>query len=298
MKKLNSFISLLLSVVLCFSATTVLANNINENNDGQTYVIKEEDMISQLQAMTDEELKSYGYQDNEIKEIRDFNYFEALSERAAMDDKTLLLYGYTEDEILELRDYVASGGRLRKTISSNTLTLSLSFSNIVAGKQGLGTVRWNWKRVALIKYTDCIAVAWKTTSGATLNYAPSSSYRMTTVWTKINVNASGAQTINLYDNWKVNSNESIYVRVGIGSDDYFAYSGVGQFMMKATSGNFSEFYIDIGYGHYYLLVTPTISVNVLTGSISISFNGAGQKDERHLKRVYNSRFGVVYNYDD
>lgn len=298
MKKLSKLTALLLAFVLCLSTMSAFASELNELEKPQTYVISEEEMIAQLQSMSDEELKEQGYSDDAINEIREFDYFEALSERAALDDETLLLYGYTEDEIEDLRAYVQSGGRLRKTISSNTLTLSLNFSSVASGKQGKGTVIWNWKRVALIKYLDCVAVAWKTTNGATLNYAPSSSNRMVTTWTKININASGDNTILLYDDWKVNSNESIYVRVGIGSDDYFAYKGVGTFVLKSTSGTFKEFYIDVGYGHYYLLATPTISVNILSGGISISFKGTQTIDTRHLKRVYDAGFNQVLNYDD
>jgi len=297
MKKLNKFIAFFLAMALCLSATTAFANDSLTNENIQTYVINEEDMIEQLKSMTDEELKSYGYTDDEISDLRNFDYFEALTERAALDDETLILYGYSEDEIDELRAYVDSNGRLRKTISSNTLTLSLSFSNITEGKQGVGTVKWNWKRVTLIKWTDCIAVAWKTTNGATINYAPSSSYRMTTTMTKIS-NVEGNNTIYFNNDWKVNSNESIYVNVGLGSNDYFAFSGIGKFMIKSTSGTFKEFYIDVGYGHYYLYVTPSISINILSGSISISFKGKCQIDERHIKRVYNSKFAIVHNYDD
>lgn len=187
MKKLSKLTAILLVFALCLSTMSAFAG---ESENSQTYVINEEEIITQLQAMSDEELKEQGYSDDAINEIREFDYFEALSERAALDDETLLLYGYTEDEIEDLRAYVQSGGRLRKTIDPNTFT------------------------------------------------------------------------------------------------------------MKTDSGTFNNFYIDVAYGHYYHLVTPSISINVLTGSVSVSFKNDTRIDDKHLRRVYNSNFRVVHNYDD
>lgn len=300
MKKLSKLTALLLAFVLCISTMSAFASELNELEQPQTYVISEEEMIAGLQSMSDEELKEQGYTDDAINEIREFDYFQALSERAALDDETLLLYGYTEEEIEDLRAYVESGGRLRKTIDPNTLTLTLTFSPLmVAGKQGTGILKWEWQRVTLIQYQDCIAVAWKTTNGSTLCYSPSNSNRMAVTYTKIDPSAMGAGTKTEYIDWKVNDYQSLYVKVALGaSTNYFAYSGEGRFTMKTDSGTFSNFYIDAAYGHYYHLATPSISINVLTGSISVSFKNDTRIDDKHLKRVYNSKFKVVYNYDD
>lgn len=278
---------------------SAFASELNELEQPQTYVISEEEMIAGLQSMSDEELKEQGYTDDAINEIREFDYFQALSERAALDDETLLLYGYTEEEIEDLRAYVESGGRLRKTIDPNTLTLTLTFSPLmVAGKQGTGTLKWEWQRVTLIKYVDCIAVAWKTTSGSTLYYSPSSSNRMAVTYTRIS-GTVGAYTKTEYFDWKVTDYQSLSVNVPLGaSSNYFAYSGVGQFTMKTDSGTFSNFYIDAAYGHYYLSITPSISIDAFTGKVSISFLGNSTVDDKHLRRVYNSTFKVVNNYDD
>lgn len=298
MKKIQKSLAFLLALIICFLSTPALANDLEKNSTSKTYTISEESIIAELQAMSDTELYQMGYTKQDIEQLRNFDYFKALSERASLDNETLALYGYTPDEIQTLRDYVASGGRAKKTISPNTLTLSMSFSGITTGKQATCKVVWTWKRVALAKFTDCVAVAWKTTNGATINYVKSSSNRMLVKWTKINLNAVGSNVLTFYKDWQVNSNESIYVKMGMGTSDYFAFTGTGTFTLKATSGTFKEFYIDIGYGHYFILASPSISVNILTGSISISFKGAGTKDTRHLKRVYNASFKVVQNYDD
>ncbi len=298
MKKMQKYLAILSVLVICLSSTPALATNLEKNSASKTYTVSEEDIIAQLQTMSDAELYQIGYTSQDIKQLRNFDYFKALSERASLDNETLALYGYTPEEIQTLRDYVASGGRAKKTISPNTLTLSMSFSGITAGKQATCKVVWTWKRVALAKCIDCFAVAWKTTNGATINYINSSSNQMVVNWTKINPNAIGKNTLTFNEKWQVKDNQSIYVKMGIGTNDYFAYTGTGTFKLGSTSGTFKEFYIDAAYGHYYILATPSISVNILTGSVDISFKGAGIKDTRHLKRVYNANFKVVQNYDD
>lgn len=300
MKKLSKLTALLLAFVLCLSTMSAFASEFNESEDSQTYVINEEEMIAQLQSMSDEELKEQGYSDDAINEIREFDYFEALSERAALDDETLLLYGYTEDEIEDLRAYVQSGGRLRKTIDPNTLTMTLSFSPLMSiGKQDTATINWEWQRVTLIQFVDSVAVAWKTTSGSPLYYVPSSGERMAVTYSKIDPSVSGANLRTEYSSWKVKDYQTIYVNFSLGaSTGYFAYRGAGRFTMKTDSGTFNNFYIDVAYGHYYHLVSPSISINVLTGSVSVSFKNDTRIDDKHLRRVYNSNFRVVHNYDD
>lgn len=287
------FISAIVLLIVALTPVSVFA----EGNyiDSQTFVLREDVIIENLQRMSNDELRNLGYSDDQIIQLRDFDYYEALKKRAALDDETLHLYRYTDDEIEELREYVSDGKKLRKTISPNTLTISLSFKNKVTGKQADGVISWNWQRAALVKFIDCVAVAWKTTNGATINYVPNSNNKVVAIWTKVNPNSTEPAQTTSSSTWQVNNNQSIFAKVAMGGINYFAYSGKGIFTMKATSGTFSEFYIDYGYGHYTIAVTPGISVSPSGVGVSISFKG-GTNDNQHIKRVYNASFGIVIQY--
>lgn len=285
----------ILAFVLALILITVIPISVSaDEEDSQTFVVNEEQIIEELQNMSDEELIEIGYDNEQIEEIRNFDYFEALKQRAALDDETLLLYRYTPEEIEELRDYVASGGISRKTISSNTLTLGLSFKNKTTGKKADGVITWQWKRAALVKFIDCVAVAWQTTNGNTINFVKNS-YKVTSTWTKVNPNSTEPNTKTSTSTWQTNNFQSIYARIPMGGSNYFAYTGSGTFTMESTSGTFKEFYIDYGYGHYTVSATPNISLSSSGVGVSISFKG-GINDEQHIKRVYNASFGIVQNY--
>lgn len=291
--KMKLFAVVLALVAIAVTPLSVFASE--NNSDEQIFIIREDEIIENLQKMSDEELLELGYSDEQITELRNFDYFDALAERAALDDETLLLYRYTPEEIEELREYVASGRKARKTISSNTLTISLSFKNKTTGKQADGVISWTWKRAALVKYIDCVAVAWKTTSGATINYIPNSNNKVVATWTKVNPNSTEPNQKTSSSTWQVNNNQSIFARVAMGGTNYFAYSGTGTFTMKATSGSFKEFYIDYGYGHYNVSLEPSVSVSPSGIGVSVSFKG-GLNDEQHIKRLYNASFGIAIQY--
>lgn len=292
---MKKIICTVLAIILITIIPMSAFANENEPNS-QTFIVSEEEIIEKLKNTSDEELQKMGYTSKEIEEIRTFDYFEALSERAKLSDEILALYNYSPEEICELRNYVASGGKTKGKINSNSLTITLKFSNITNGKQATGTVSWKWNKTTLIQLIDCVAVAWKTTSGATINYSKVDGNNVAVTLTKINPNVAGAATTTAKVEWNVNDNQSIYARVPIGTYGYFAYTGTGKFIMKATSGTFNEFYIDCSYAHFTIKATPNISLSFSGIGVSISFIG-GLNDDMHIKRVYNASFGIVENYE-
>lgn len=262
------------------------------------FEINENEYIADLQAQSDAQLSQMGYSELQIAEIREFDYFKALQERASLNDETLLMYGYTMDEIYNLRMFVASGGRLKKTISGSTLQISLTFSSVSAGQSAKGKFSWKWSRVPLMKFMDSIGVAWNSTAGSgKYHYSVVSSNKVHFTYTKIDPSVYGDATVNATTDWNVGAYDSIYAKftISMGSG-YFAFSGYGEFLMKCTSGTVNEFYIDAAYGHYVITWNPNISVTLSGVNISLGFKGTA--DERHIKRLYNKSFSIVEKYDD
>lgn len=284
------FLTFLQILIIPMSAFACVEENVN-----QSFSISEEEIIHQLQSMSDTELLKVGYTTEQIEQIRSFDYFDELSKVSSLDDETLLLYRYTPDEITELRSYIASGGKSRKTISPNTLTISLYFKNKTVGKQADVVVNWEWKRTALIKFIDCVAAAWNTTNGDTINYIPNDKNQVIVNWSKINPNSTEPDKKTATSSWQVNNNQSIYAHIPMGNTNYFAFSGTGTFTIKSTSGTFKEFYMDYGYAHYSVSVKPSISLSKDGLGVSLGFKG-GLSDNRHIKRIYNASFGIVANY--
>lgn len=291
---MKKIICTILALVLISIIPAQAFANENELNC-QTFVVNEEKIIEQLKKSSDEELHKMGYTTQQIEEIRKFDYFEALSARAKLDDETLTLYNYSPDEIQELREYVASGGRAKGKINSNSLKITLKFDNITKGKQANGTISWEWTKTTLIQFIDCVAVAWKTTSGSTINYSKNTNNFVSLTLTKINPNVAGAQTTTATKQWSVKDNQSIYANIPIGTYGYFAFKGSGKFTIKSTSGTFNEFYIDCAYAHYTISATPNISISDGKTNLSISFKG-GLNDDMHIKRIYNASFNIVEDY--
>lgn len=292
--------SIILSIVLCFSLTSfAFAKENNGQDDALVFTINEEEQYQLLKAKTNEELSAEGFSTDEIEEIRNFDYFTALSERADLPDETLLLYGYTPHEIDELRQYVSAGPKSRKTISSTTMTLKLEPINKVARKKVTFRLSWNWSRVPFLKFVDCIGASWITSNGSgTFYYDPQSNNKVHLKYTKINPDAHGSSTdssIEWPNSMVTNSQVASKFAISIG-EDFFAFSGYGDFTLECTSGSVDKFYIDSGYGHSIVSISPGISVSVSGKSVSIGFKGGA--DEKHCKRVYNANnYTIVKNFD-
>lgn len=298
----KKFLSIFISFIFLFQFTTIcFAQASSAEANATVYIVNEEEQINSLKAMTDEELLSEGFSAENIQEIRDFDYFEALSERAQLPDETLILYGYTSNEIEELRQYIACGGKARKTISSSTLTLTLRPIRNTAGKSVTFRVTWEWSHRPIIQFIDTVGVAWTTSNGSGSYYFKSENTNdlLHLTYTKVDSSAVGPETVNETMSW---NNEgvtatSISQKFGIGTSvGYFMFSGYADFTIECTLGYVEEFYIDCAYGHSVVSISPSLTVNRSGPDLTVGFKGA--VDEKHCKRLYNGQtFAVIHNYD-
>lgn len=110
MKLVKKILSLFLCITFLFSLTIVSSATDSDVSKNQkklisTIKITEYEMLQQLQGQSDEALKEKGLTATEIKEIKNFNYFDALKKRAAIkNNKELEGMGYSENDIEILKD--------------------------------------------------------------------------------------------------------------------------------------------------------------------------------------------------
>ena len=90
------FISMFIPTINAYANDFVIKDSYTEYNEYEMY--------KELTSKSDKELSGEGYSDDDIEYIRDFDYEAAIRERASLSEETLKLYGYNESEIKQLKD--------------------------------------------------------------------------------------------------------------------------------------------------------------------------------------------------
>lgn len=294
----KKMISLFMSLILAFSITIISHAEDSQVSDAPvTEVVEEEVIITELKSFTDNELLEQGFSNEEIVQIRNFNYEEELKKRAALDHETLLLYGYTNDEIVLLRNY-ASGKASRGTISANTMTTSLSVVD-----KSIGTSKrtakfkftWSWKRLPLLKIMDSVAVAWTSLEGNSFAFLNNDNNSVTLMFKKINSEAYGPDVHTEKQKWTANDYRSIETSFGVSTGDYFVMDGVGFFEIESTSAT-GRLYIEAGYAHRIVGFTaPNLSIGT-GGAFGFSLNFGITSDSQIRKQLYADNLTLSQTY--
>ncbi|MCM1363624.1 MAG: hypothetical protein NC122_08670 [Faecalibacterium sp.] len=185
---MKKFISIVLAIFVLLSAATVNVAAIDKENE-KTTVISEWDEYQKIVSMTDQELKDVGYSEQQIDQIRNFDYEKEIKARAKLDDETLKAYGYTKTEIDELRKVAKMNDipiDIMKTISNSTLTTKLNYisngSRTEAGKTMYYVnmkFSWKWNKIPYFKGTDMIVVAFSSSTANAFTYYISSANKVT-----------------------------------------------------------------------------------------------------------------------
>jgi len=131
------------------------------SKEDETFEINEFQLISDLQNASDDELMKSGYTKEEIKEIKNIDYNEFLSDLKTEDKKSLKQKGYSDDRIAAIYAYDGSG--ISAMSASATLSVSyrvMTFSNPDGGKTYYtNRISWTWSEVPYFTFHDCVAAS-------------------------------------------------------------------------------------------------------------------------------------------
>ena len=134
-----------------------------------TTTISEFDIINTLKNTPAEELLKQGYSQQEIEEIQEFSFEEALLERAQYSETQLRNMGYSDSEISNLKAFLNNEISASTALASSYTELVVSVSVSQASTTRIdGKFSWNWTRtpyVTLFYEAPCkIVCAWKGSS--------------------------------------------------------------------------------------------------------------------------------------
>lgn len=271
---LNMLLGIVISPISIFAQT----NDINTE-----MVVNEYEIYKSLMDKTDEELKSDGYSDKEIEELKSVDLSYELHERAQLDNEILKNMGYTEEQIAILKDVYMpkTYSVLPSTLEyANVQGLFASFTGrtyIIHACDKCITVGFGWEWSSLPVWyggTDVVAIAWDSTSlsGSPLNTAldkGSSTYHMLN---SVNVQTGAVSTskIGFEEVTPYKTAKSEFV-LGFRIEDYIEWMKSGHGSIKfATTGTSSlkEINLRVAYGHTTIGFSPSLS---FPGGVSISF---------------------------
>lgn len=259
MKKLNSFIALLLAFVLCLSTTTAFANTNNIDN----------------------ELLERGYPQALIDIMPIEEKEDLINENCFYDDA--VIYNYDENCQLisakSFNDYsISPFGQIKTSHLELTITTSKSGSNTVV------TFNYNWKTVPLNRYQDPIGIAWD----SNIFTMKSGSFRKVDKYLAAYLDGSGGTYIGTH------SDQTAYAKAGNGYVTWYAdlkghtatvlgLNGYGRFTLIPKSvGKSTQI-----FGHYVHTKTAS-SFSLSYGGAGFSVSGGSSYDELGIDKTIRS----------
>lgn len=150
MKK-NLLAFTLIGTMLFTSTTAFAADDFSVNSEPITFSTNEYDIIQDLKMSTNSELSTIGYSSEEIAEIRDFSFENALVERGKLSDEELYILGYTPEQIELLRNY--DGGPLENHPEMRRAYASLdgNIYTLTTSKYEIGAkYEWEWSNAPVL----------------------------------------------------------------------------------------------------------------------------------------------------
>lgn len=151
MKKLISVLTLALLLPL-FSNAPAYATDSFEATISEDIVCNEFEYYLVLKETSTQQLLDEGYTQEDIIELKNFSFEEALLERAQLPVEELFALGYSRQEISILKNYrgeplVATSSVLRATA---TATGNIRCLNVFGNTYEV-EYRWSWDMLALFK---------------------------------------------------------------------------------------------------------------------------------------------------
>lgn len=308
--KFKRIFSLVFAFMFLFSVLSVSVNADEQIILSDKVIeINEWDAYNRIVSMSDDELLNEGFTEQEISEIRNFNYEEEIRKRAALDDETLRLYGYSKNEIIELRQAAKLKSIPENTIKSiSTATMLSALRYVDDDIQVQGGINmycvklsfsWRWTRLPFFKLIDSVAVAFASTTSDAFTYLATEDDKVTVTLAPVSEAYSTSYTFTTQWQFSTSKTNSIYANFGVayydGNDNltHFAYSGYGTFWLSNRSSN-ARLYVDACYGHMTVNVIPGYSVNSSGYEVEIDFTFGF--DEQHCTGCFFENYTISRDY--
>lgn len=150
-----SLIFFLLCSSVGFAAPSLEKTNDNVNVTNEYLLIKE------LQRKSTAELLEFGYNSNNIDELRKIDYAAILKERSKLDDNLLRNMGYTKEQIEILRNFEGTEEEIIALSASLFFDARRTKWEYVNGTQYFDVwFNWEWSTVPATLNTDIIGAGW------------------------------------------------------------------------------------------------------------------------------------------
>lgn len=284
----------------------ITTNSVN----GETITeYNEYEMYKKIASKTDAQLKAEGYSDENIEYIRDFDFEEEIRLRASLPYETLKTYGYTDSEIKELKEIKSTDTLAeiqKKSIARATLGSSIRIHKKGTLTENGKTVNYvdlkymfKWKKIPVFLATDTVAIAFNSGNSSQYAYKKVSGYNLDVSKTRI---AENNKVVHEKVNWKIDtaSGKAVSAKfsVGVRNPDKTMYSmswsGTG--LLRLTNPKKARLYVDACYAHTVILPAPSFSVNLVSGVPNISVGFKFGADERHDTGYYYDNFKIDDSY--
>lgn len=264
-------------VVLVFSFVLLLGNicfAYPQSDNTRKIVVNEYLKMKELKSKSNNVLKSIGFKDDEIKNLKELSYSEYIEGLDAKEDKELKGLGYDDKQIDMIRNF--QGTEAEMVALSATLTVTASTMDIydVSTTTYSGTrmnVGWSWSSRPFWLFTDYLGVAW--------------SDGFYTDTTEIYITYKNINTGNTYLSGPINTKRvpgagctaDLQMQKVISHYDYdWACSGGGTIVIYYP-GKKTSFEWIVEYGHTYITATGGVDIE---GIPSISFEGTTSEEGR------------------
>lgn len=288
-----------LIISIFISNTAFAASNKNQKPEvtSSTIIVNELEFINNLLNSTDEELANKGLSEEEIKEIREYNYNNDLLAFGKRPTIELEKEGYSQEQIYYIKNYDGSEDAIEYAtkygLSGAELNGYFYVTPVILKKSVEIWYNFTWTSCPIFCLTDNVVVAWVAcdsnsnplltsviyeehetdfydySDNGPLYYKPCDVKRAIG-YRVLSFGMSG------YD-W--NTNAECYGK------ETWGYMGI---QTASGSSNLSNIIVAVGYGHTVLNIKPSPSVAIDGVSIGIDFDA-------HQQDLYNNDRN--YNYD-
>ena len=281
MKKVVSML-LVLSLVLGMGTVAFAETSKDITGElGGTVKVSTSNEYARLKELAKEgefSLVKQGYTKSEIIEIRDYkeNYIKHIEKLGDLEDQALNNLGYNEEQIKMIRNFKGSEAELyglSATLSLNIRIASFEFkeNDPKSSRYNKGTFEfgWAWDGIPMSTSTDLVGASWNswaiTSRDSTIRYfdMTTGAYKKATAGTK--KDPTGAGTI---------GGAGYKFPLRISSENLFARNGQVTFKLKSDVHDLKDFYYYVAYGHTVLTVSPSFSVSGSGPNVGLSF-GSG-----------------------
>lgn len=247
---------------------TLTFEELSQQKGSVTY--NEYYLLKELKSKPDKELIEKGFTDDNIKEIKEFDFAQKVKELSEKSVKELSEIGYNQERIAAIKsaenvpvdkisDYTLA------TVGSN-VTLRLTGQDYeMTGTYGDGEtsiylkVVWAWDWFPSTQLTDAVAAVW----GKEFNCDDEESFTLVTEKDYLG-NIGGTEMVYIED---IEPNRGAYYFIDIPEGNRWCF-GTSWFRLYNNDSGISSFEAEAAYGHSTIYPIPSVSY---PSGVSISF---------------------------